>query len=68
MSSLGSDDSMAGLTQHNGALNDAPLDGVVKRTRKRFTSVQLMMLEHLYHKASHPSREERERVAKEADM
>ncbi|KAI6154179.1 homeobox-domain-containing protein [Pisolithus tinctorius] len=35
-------------------------DDVGRRTRKRFTSVQLVMLEQLYHRTSHPSREERE--------
>ncbi|KAG5715891.1 Zinc finger homeobox protein 4 [Termitomyces sp. T112] len=35
----------------------------VRRTRKRFTNEQLTMLEDLFHKNSHPSREERESVA-----
>ena len=34
-----------------------------RRTRRRFTSVQLMMLEQLYHQNSHPTREQRETLA-----
>ena len=60
ISSVGSDDSIVGPDMH-GTLALDSVDGPVRRTRKRFSSVQLMMLEHLYHKASHPSREERER-------
>ena len=40
----------------------------VKRTRKRFSQEQLILLEHAYHKASHPTREEREEIARQADM
>ncbi|KAI0053378.1 homeobox-domain-containing protein [Auriscalpium vulgare] len=36
-----------------------------KRTRKRFTDFQLVMLEQLFRSASHPSREEREALARE---
>ncbi|KAI6133761.1 homeobox-domain-containing protein [Pisolithus croceorrhizus] len=43
-------------------------DDIGRRTRKRFTSVQLVMLEQLYHQTSHPSREEREAVAQAAGM
>lgn len=39
-----------------------------RRTRKRFTNVQLMMLENLFHQNSHPSREDREAVAKAGGM
>jgi hypothetical protein len=39
-----------------------------RRTRKRFTNVQLMMLENLFHQNSHPSREDREAVAKTGGM
>ncbi|KAK2464891.1 hypothetical protein APHAL10511_002967 [Amanita phalloides] len=41
---------------------------VIRRTRKRFTSAQLAMLENLFHRNSHPSREEREGVAKVGGM
>ncbi|KAG6874358.1 hypothetical protein C0995_015094 [Termitomyces sp. Mi166 len=40
----------------------------IRRTRKRFTNEQLTMLEDLFHKNSHPSREERESVAKLGEM
>ena len=39
-----------------------------KRTRKRFTGSQLAMLEQLFHRASHPSREQRESLARELDL
>ncbi|PPQ80463.1 hypothetical protein CVT25_001781 [Psilocybe cyanescens] len=39
-----------------------------RRTRKRFTNTQLTMLENLFHLNSHPSREDRENVAKEGGM
>ena len=39
-----------------------------RRTRKRFTNVQLTMLENLFHQNSHPSREDREAVAKAGGM
>ncbi|KAL5535887.1 hypothetical protein ACEPAF_3981 [Sanghuangporus sanghuang] len=40
----------------------------IKRTRKRFSQEQLIVLEHAYHKTSHPTREDREEIAKQADM
>ncbi|KAI0830832.1 hypothetical protein BC628DRAFT_905989 [Trametes gibbosa] len=67
-SSVCSDDS---LLSSDTSLSLGPADPIVdgpKRTRKRFTSLQLMMLEHLYHKASHPTREQREQLAKDADI
>jgi homeobox domain-containing protein len=39
-----------------------------KRSRKRFTGTQLTMLEQLFHRTSHPSREERESLAQELDL
>ncbi|KII93140.1 hypothetical protein PLICRDRAFT_694368 [Plicaturopsis crispa FD-325 SS-3] len=36
------------------------------RTRRRFSSAQVTMLEALYHTTAHPTREARERVAREA--
>jgi Homeodomain len=39
-----------------------------KRSRKRFTGTQLTMLEQLFHRTSHPSREERESLARELDL
>ncbi|CDO74417.1 hypothetical protein BN946_scf184867.g15 [Trametes cinnabarina] len=67
-SSACSDDSLASASS-NATL--APADGFAdgpKRTRKRFNTMQLMMLEHLYHKASHPTREQREQLAKDAEI
>ncbi|KAJ6466945.1 homeodomain transcription factor [Mycena sanguinolenta] len=43
-------------------------DALTRRTRKRFTNAQLMMLEQLFHQNSHPSREQRESVARSANM
>ena len=34
-----------------------------KRTRRRFTTAQLTLLEQLYHRSSHPTREQREQLA-----
>ncbi|KAL7285011.1 hypothetical protein ACG7TL_000100 [Trametes sanguinea] len=67
-SSAYSDDSSASASTNTTL---APADAIVdgpKRTRKRFTTLQLMMLEHLYHKASHPTREQREQLAKDAEI
>ncbi|KAI0652615.1 hypothetical protein C8Q79DRAFT_938603 [Trametes meyenii] len=67
-SSVCSDDSLASSdTTPSLGPPDAIVDGP-KRTRKRFTTMQLMMLEHLYHKASHPTREQREQLAKDAEI
>ncbi|KAF7303765.1 Homeobox domain-containing protein [Mycena indigotica] len=44
------------------------LDSSSRRTRKRFTNAQLRILEQLYHQNSHPSREQRETVARTAGM
>ena len=43
-------------------------DDISRRTRKRFTSAQLVMLEQLFHRTSHPTREEREAIAQAAGM
>ncbi|KAI0673892.1 hypothetical protein C8Q78DRAFT_1137134 [Trametes maxima] len=67
-SSVCSDDS---LTSNDTTPSLGPPDAIVdgpKRTRKRFTTMQLMMLEHLYHKASHPTRDQREQLAKDAEI
>jgi len=39
-----------------------------KRTRKRFTGTQLAMLEQLFHRSSHPSRKERDALARDLDL
>ncbi|KZT27516.1 homeobox-domain-containing protein [Neolentinus lepideus HHB14362 ss-1] len=39
-----------------------------RRTRKRFTHEQLAMLEQLFHKCSHPTRQQREALADQAGM
>ncbi|KAG6842372.1 hypothetical protein C0991_007502 [Blastosporella zonata] len=39
-----------------------------RRTRKRFTNDQLTMLENLFHEKAHPSREERDTVARLGGM
>ncbi|EIW63872.1 uncharacterized protein TRAVEDRAFT_67844 [Trametes versicolor FP-101664 SS1] len=67
-SSVCSDDSVAST---DTTISLGPADAIVegpKRTRKRFTTLQLIMLEHLYHKASHPTREQREQLAKDAEI
>ena len=47
---------------------NTPNQTTTKRSRKRFTGTQLTMLEHLFHRTSHPSREERESLARELDL
>ena len=49
-------------------LSTTPNLTVAKRTRKRFTGSQLTVLEHLFHRTSHPSREERESLARELNL
>lgn len=49
-----------------GVSNDA--QSVSRRTRKRFTNVQLTILEDAFHQNSHPSREERDALAKLGGM
>ena len=49
-------------------LFNAPNPTTTKRSRKRFTGTQLTMLEQLFHRTSHPSREERESLARELDL
>lgn len=39
-----------------------------KRTRKRFTELQQTMLENMFHRSSHPTREEREALASNFGM
>jgi hypothetical protein len=41
---------------------------IAKRTRKRFTGTQLTVLEQLFHHTSHPSRNQRETLARELDL
>jgi hypothetical protein len=46
----------------------SPPNPTTKRSRKRFTGSQLTMLEQLFHRTSHPSREEREALARDLDL
>lgn len=50
------------------SLDEAEGTSSPRRTRNRFNSVQLMMLENLYHHNSHPSRQDRDTVAKAGNM
>jgi hypothetical protein len=47
---------------------EPPTPPIRQRRRQRFTSEQLMMLEQLFHETSHPTREQRERLAKNSGM
>lgn len=67
-SSIASVDTDASLESITSGVNADVADKAERRTRKRFTNVQLMMLEHLYHQTSHPSREQRDALAKGGDM
>ncbi|KAI0694443.1 hypothetical protein BC835DRAFT_1415341 [Cytidiella melzeri] len=49
--------------------DDVSRDGdTPRRTRKRFTSAQLMALENLFHQTSHPTREQREGLAEQVGI
>jgi hypothetical protein len=68
-------DSLSSLSRTSSAASFSSTDDITpsvinasRRTRKRFTNVQLTMLETLFHRNSHPSREEREAVAKAGQM
>ncbi|RXW24576.1 hypothetical protein EST38_g1309 [Candolleomyces aberdarensis] len=68
-------DSVSSLSRTSSAASFSSSDDITpsainasRRTRKRFTNVQLTMLETLFHRNSHPSREEREAVAKAGDI
>ncbi|KAI4521204.1 hypothetical protein K525DRAFT_279415 [Schizophyllum commune Loenen D] len=63
--STDSRDSLSRACTKNASATNAD---IAKRTRRRFTHAQLSMLETLYHETSHPSREQRERVAAEGAM
>jgi len=70
-SSLGSSSSDERDRLFNASSNPATTTtaaAATKRSRKRFTGTQLTMLEQLFHRTSHPSREERESLARELDL
>lgn len=74
-SSISSDDSNISIESASNRSIDsadnatADANGAQRaRTRKRFSSMQLMLLEQLYHQTSHPTREQREALARTIDM
>ncbi|OAX39656.1 hypothetical protein K503DRAFT_855876 [Rhizopogon vinicolor AM-OR11-026] len=58
----------ATLSRTSSTASISSTDDAARRTRKRFSTVQLMMLEQLFHRTSHPTREEREALANAAGM
>ncbi|KAG2358869.1 hypothetical protein BDR07DRAFT_1472974 [Suillus spraguei] len=58
----------ATLSRTSSMASISSADDTARRTRKRFSTVQLMMLEQLFHQTSHPTREEREALANTAGM
>ncbi|KAG2141041.1 homeobox-domain-containing protein [Suillus clintonianus] len=58
----------ATLSRTSSTASISSTDDTARRTRKRFSTVQLMMLEQLFHRTSHPTREEREALASTAGM
>ena len=73
-SSVASDDTALSFDD-NTVVPDTPSTGNVsdgssstKRTRKRFNNIQLTALEHVFHQTSHPTREQREAVARETGL
>ncbi|KAH6916642.1 hypothetical protein BKA70DRAFT_1555289 [Coprinopsis sp. MPI-PUGE-AT-0042] len=68
MSSLSRTSSAASFSSDDINIITPSAINASRRTRKRFTNSQLTMLENLFHRTSHPSREEREAVAKAGQM
>ncbi|EJD03516.1 homeobox-domain-containing protein [Fomitiporia mediterranea MF3/22] len=71
--SLSSTSSFSSLSELTGEADNetqptASQSSETKRTRKRFSQDQLVVLEQAYHKSSHPTRDEREEIAKQTDM
>ena len=58
----------ATLSRTSSIASISSTEDAARRTRKRFSTVQLMMLEQLFHSTSHPTREEREALANAAGM
>jgi len=58
----------ATLSRTSSTASISSTDDAARRTRKRFSTVQLMLLEQLFHRTSHPTREEREALANAAGM
>ncbi|KAG0706629.1 homeobox-domain-containing protein [Suillus ampliporus] len=58
----------ATLSRTSSTASISSTDDIARRTRKRFSTVQLVMLEQLFHRTSHPTREEREALASTAGM
>ncbi len=71
-SSVLSDGTVGTSTNDEMGPPDTPSSGVTdtapKRTRKRFTNAQLTLLEDLFHQTSHPTRDQRDTLAKEAGL
>jgi Homeodomain len=53
---------------HEPPIFITPTPSAKPRTRKRFTGPQLSMFEQLFHRTSHPSREEREALSRELNL
>ncbi|KAG6911286.1 hypothetical protein DXG01_002125 [Tephrocybe rancida] len=64
--SLSRTSSTASIDSSDDATSSTALS--FRRTRKRFTNDQLTMLENLFHENSHPSREDRDTVARLGGM
>lgn len=58
----------ATLSRTSSTASISSTDDAARRTRKRFSTVQLMLLEQLFHRTSHPTREEREALANASGM
>ncbi|TFK42077.1 hypothetical protein BDQ12DRAFT_710389 [Crucibulum laeve] len=60
--------STTSISSGDETVSTSTVNASSRRTRKRFTNAQLTMLENLFHQNSHPSREDRENVAKAGGM
>lgn len=66
--SLSRNSSLSSVSTDDSAVPGVFVDGLVRRTRKRFTQEQLTMLESLYYQTQHPSRVQRDDVARRGNM
>jgi hypothetical protein len=59
---------MPAISRSLSATSVSSEDTTGRRTRRRFTNAQLAKLEQLFHDTSHPTRDEREKLAAEGGM
>ena len=68
MSPLGRTHSAASISSTMSNVSTGSATNSSRRTRKRFSDVQLAALENLFHRTTHPTRQERELIASEVGL